>query len=75
MSNENLSQEKMNKLAEEFAEWKRQLSENQNNLLDLQYQFFESSLMYLIESRDRMINDQMKFGKDNFEKTSGICLH
>ena len=75
MGDENLPQERMKKLAEEFAEWKRQLSENQTNLLDLQYQFFESSLMYLIEIRDRMIDDQMKFGKDNFEKTSGIFLN
>ena len=72
MGCESLSVEEKNRLAEEFAEWKKQLSENQDSLLDLQYQFFESSLKYLIDSRDRMIDDEMRFGKESFQSTSGI---
>ena len=71
MSNYDISEEARYKLAEEYADWRRQLSENQDSLVDLQYQFIESSLKYLIESRDRMIDDQMRYGKDSFQSTNG----
>ena len=71
MSNEDISEETRYKLAEEYADWRKQLSDNQDSLVDLQYQFIESSLQYLIESRDRMIDDQMRFGSSSFQSTNG----
>jgi len=70
MSNEDISEETRYKLAEEYADWRKQLSDNQDSLVDLQYQFIESSLQYLIESRDRMIDDQMRFGSSSFQSTN-----
>lgn len=61
----------LTKLAEECLDWKMQLVDNEENLLGLQYQFFESSLRYLVECQDRMIDDEMRFGKENFQNTTG----
>lgn len=59
------------KLADECRDWQKQLSENEDSLVHLQYQFFESSLKYLIECRDRMIDDEMRFGKEIFLSSTG----
>eukprot|EP00794_Sanderia_malayensis_P009718 gene9718-10709_t len=61
-----LTEDENNKLFDECLNWKTQLVENEENLLDLQIQFFENSLMYLTNCRDRMIDDEMRFQKDNF---------
>ena len=68
---ENNSEEEVNKIAEQCEDWKKQLVENESNLLDLQTEFFKNSSRYLLECRDRMIEDEMRFGKENFHDTSG----
>eukprot|EP00112_Aurelia_sp_Birch-Aquarium-sp1_P022619 Seg643.8 transcript_id=Seg643.8/GoldUCD/mRNA.D3Y31 product="Junction-mediating and -regulatory protein" protein_id=Seg643.8/GoldUCD/D3Y31 len=67
---ENNSEEYLTKLAEQCEDWTKQLVENESNLLDLQTEFFSNSLRYLLECRDRMIEDEMRFGKENFQHTS-----
>ena len=59
-------------IADDCLEWQRQLKENQENLLDLQLQFFETSSKYLTECRDRMLEDCVRFGNEAFDNSSGI---
>ncbi|XP_065059518.1 junction-mediating and -regulatory protein-like [Rhopilema esculentum] len=68
--NKNMADDLRLKLIDDSEEMRKQLTMNEENLLDLQLQFFESSLNYLMECRDRMIDDEMRFGKEDFQNTS-----
>ena len=72
--NKNMADDLRLKLIDDSEELRKQLTMNEENLLDLQLQFFESSLNHLMECRDRMIDDEMRFGKEDFQNTSGLTI-
>ena len=58
---------------EESRKLQLQVKDNKQHLLDLEIQYFSSRLSTVTSVCDRMVNDQMRFGKEEFDDSPGIC--
>ena len=71
LKKEEISEEERTDIEDKLCYWDTQKTENEANLSDLQISLFDNLLAYLMNCQDRMIEDEVRFGKERFSSSAG----